>query len=171
MITQLRNPQTQVYERFKSEVLSDWFPWNYFKGDGASPEYYSHTILTRPGYNNILCPVKSSDWFSHANEVLTEIFHHNDISVKTVYRINCNAVHYTNGKASPIHRDHDFPTKNLLVYLTAAGGKTNVYAGDVMDSHDPKEDDIITFGGLHNMNQPEPGSRRVVLVCTYEPTG
>ena len=164
MITQLTNPQTQTYRRFKSDVLSSAFPWNYFRGDDASPAYYGHTILARPGYEELMMPTQQSDWLGIANKVLLEIFMANDIKVRSVLRINVNCTHQTDGKTTPIHKDHDFDTKNIVVYLNEFEcGATNVED----ESHKPQEDDIIIFEGLHSIEQPCNGTRRVVLVATF----
>tara|TARA_Y200000002_G_scaffold30784_1_gene22794 strand:+ start:483 stop:983 length:501 start_codon:yes stop_codon:yes gene_type:complete len=158
------NPLTQTYRRFKSDVNSMAFPWNYFKGDGASPAYYSHTILARPGFEESLMPTQQSDWLNMANKVLLEIFMANEIKVKSVLRINVNATHYTDGYTTPLHMDHNFETNNIVVYLSQfEGGATNVEGG----SHKPQEDDIIIFDGFHSIEQPTNGTRRVVLVATY----
>ena len=164
MITQLANPHTQTYRRFKSDVMSSAFPWNYFHGDGASPAHYYHTILARPGFEEALMPTQQSDWLAIANRVLLEIFMANDIKVKSVLRINVNCTHETDGKTTPTHKDHDFDTHNIVVYLnTFECGATNFEGG----SHNPQEDDIIIFEGLHSIEQPCNGTRRVVLVATY----
>jgi len=158
------NPLTQTYRRFKSDVNSSAFPWSYFHGDGASPAYYSHTILARPGFEEALMPTQQSDWLNIANKVLLEIFMANDIKVKSVLRINVNCTHETDGKTTPVHMDHDFDTKNIVVYLNSFEcGATNVEG----ESHNPQEDDIIIFEGLHSIEQPCNGTRRVVLVATY----
>ena len=164
MITQLHNPHTQTYRRFKSDVMSSAFPWNYFHGDGASPAHYYHTILARPGFEEALMPTQQSDWLNIANKVLLEIFRANDIKVKSVLRINVNATHETDGHTTPLHMDHNFETNNIVIYLnTFECGATNVEG----ESHKPQEDDIIIFDGFHSIEQPCNGTRRVVLVATY----
>ena len=57
--------------------------------------------------------------------------------------------------------------KNLIVYLTNAGGKTFVKNEDTSkyEEHDPVEDDIILFTGEHYMQTPR-DKRRVILVAT-----
>jgi len=168
LINILKNPCTQVYQRFKSDIRSPNFSWNYFEGDEATPPYYSHTILARPGFDGMFMSTQQSEYLVHSNEVLKEIFDHNEIDVKAVLRINVNCTHYTGGTSSPIHRDHDFPHHNLLIYLSSfQQGCTSVYSGDVRGVHSPSEDDIIEFRGLHNMEPPAPGDRRIVLVATY----
>ena len=164
MITQLHNPHTQTYRRFKSDIMSSAFPWNYFHGDGASPAHYYHTILARPGFEEALMPTQQSDWLNIANKVLLEIFMANNIKVKSVLRMVVNCTHETDGHTTPLHMDHNFETNNIVVYLNQFEcGATNVEG----ESHNPKEDDIIIFDGFHSIEQPCNGTRRVVLVATY----
>ena len=164
MITQLANPHTQTYRRFKSDVMSSAFPWNYFHGDGASPAHYYHTILARPGFEEALMPTQQSDWLNIANKVLLEIFMANDVKVKSVLRMVVNCTHETDGHTTPLHMDHNFETNNIVVYLNQFDcGATNVEG----ESHKPQEDDIIIFDGFHSIEQPCNGTRRVVLVATY----
>ena len=61
-----------------------------------------------------------------------------------------------------MHEDHTFPHKNVLVYLTDAGGET--YVGD--DVFYPEEDSVLLFQGPHCHAMPK-DKRRVVLVATY----
>ena len=160
----IANPHTQTYRRFKSDVMSSAFPWNYHHGDGASPAHYYHTILARPGFEESLMPTQQSDWLNIANKVLLEIFMANNIKVKSVLRIVVNCTHETDGHTTPLHMDHNFETNNIVVYLNHFEcGATNVEG----DSHNPKEDDIIIFDGFHSIEQPCNGTRRVVLVATY----
>ena len=160
----IANPHTQTYRRFKSDVMSSAFPWNYHHGDGASPAHYYHTILARPGFEESLMPTQQSDWLNIANKVLLEIFMANKIEVKSVLRINVNCTHETDGHTTPLHMDHNFETNNIVVYLNQFDcGATNVEG----DSHNPQEDDIIIFDGFHSIEQPCNGTRRVVLVATY----
>ena len=160
----IANPHTQTYRRFKSDVMSSAFPWNYHHGDGASPAHYYHTILARPGFEESLMPTQQSDWLNIANKVLLEIFMANDIKVKSVLRMVVNCTHETDGHTTPLHMDHNFETNNIVVYLNQFDcGATNVEG----DSHNPQEDDIIIFDGFHSIEQPCNGTRRVVLVATY----
>ena len=114
----IANPHTQTYRRFKSDVMSSAFPWNYHHGDGASPAHYYHTILARPGFEESLMPTQQSDWLNIANKVLLEIFMANDIKVKSVLRIVVNCTHETDGHTTPLHMDHNFETNNIVVYLS-----------------------------------------------------
>ena len=75
--------------------------------------------------------------------------------------MNANSIPAQDGCIAP-HVAHTFPHKNLIVYLNDAGGKT--FVGD--EVHDPKEDDVVIFSGIHNNERPK-NTRRVVLVATY----
>jgi len=85
-----------------------------------------------------------------------------------VYRINANAVHPVESNILTVpHNDHEFPHKNMLIYLTNTGGDTIVFdEGGKKHHFTPVEDDIVVFEGLHCMVPPKSG-RRVVLVATY----
>ena len=64
---------------------------------------------------------------------------------------------------------HSFPHKNLIIYLNdPAGGDTVLVDKDYkeIDRHHPKEDDIISFEGIHYQKMPKE-DRRIVLVVTY----
>ena len=103
--------------------------------------------------------------------VLKEIFEHNDMpwvmptnssSCTCFYRININATEPgMKGYGYP-HVDHEFPHKNLIVYLTDSGGQT-VCEGEV---YNPEEDDIITFEG-RNYQGLSNTKRRIVVVANY----
>ena len=60
------------------------------------------------------------------------------------------------------HEDHEYPHKNMLIYLTDAGGSTFVEGEEFA----PEEDDVIIFEGIHWHELPKQ-KRRVVLVMTY----
>ena len=82
-------------------------------------------------------------------------------------RCNVNAVEppydhqYMDAITQP-HMDHEFPHKNMLIYLTDAGGSTIVEGEEFA----PEEDDVIIFEGMHWHKLPKK-ERRVVLVMTY----
>ena len=195
-ITKLKNPKTDTYKNFKSLVLGDNFPWFYngnfvHKGnertykktadDGYSDiTFLSHSFLMRPLQLDCrpgilqqvgkLYPNVNSNYIDSCDEVLNEIFVYNKHSVNCIYRMNANMIYPSEGRQETLpHVDHGFPHKNLIVYLTDAGGKTvcksdNILGGDQV--HDPQEDDIITFSGTHYIHLPKK-DRRVVIIVTY----
>ena len=170
MIRSLENPKTDEYINFKNFVLSNQFNWFYWGFNVITDDknhdnfpFYSHGLITRPT-SECLYPKAVSPYSEVAHQVVSQVFDANNIDVSVIYRMNINSVTPTkSNKYSPIHVDHPFPHKNLLIYLTdPAGGETvcgeNNYTG--------KEDDVIIFEGEHYYRPPKEG-RRIVLITTF----
>tara|TARA_B100001094_G_C17729819_1_gene576037 strand:+ start:43 stop:555 length:513 start_codon:yes stop_codon:yes gene_type:complete len=168
MIQVLENPLTDNYKKFKDLSLSGEIFWNYLKGSTFSKfaghidmPFYSHMLLGRPevfGYSK-----KTSPHFELAKDVILEILDHNNLDkIKFLLRACLNCVHPTfEIKKSQPHEDHTFPHKNFIAYFTDSGGKTFVEN----EHHDPKEDDVLLFDGIHYMETPK-DDRRIVLIAT-----
>ena len=184
-IIQLRNPKTDHYRNFKSYILSGKFPWyfhekqqpdKYHQDDAVAKTRFVHPRMNLDKLGHVsmhahgflgrpepLPRFEDVEYLPHAWKLLEEIFIYNRIPVECVLRIAAN-------KVSPdpdidtthVHVDHHFPHKNILVYLTDAGGETITEN----DYHDPQEDDIIIFEGYHTHNVPK-FKTRIVLVATY----
>ena len=170
MIKVLENPKTCNYFDFKNTILSFRFPFFYekestrFEVSGHSNiSYYVHEIIKRPERNNLLIPEVVSPFIADATLLAQEILNHNNIKYSTFLRMCVNAVHpFSEVLTTVPHTDHDYDHKNLIVYLTSAGGKTIVGG----ESYDPVEDGAIIFDGEHYHETPK-SERRVVLVATY----
>ena len=63
---------------------------------------------------------------------------------------------------SPLHVDHSFPHRNIIMYLTDAGGDTVVND----EVYSPKEDGVIMFEGEHYHHFPMKDAR-IDFVDTY----
>ena len=178
MIDILENPKTDLYLELKKKVTSNEFPWFWYhesigkdaygigaKKDGRyNTSFYSHIFVQRPEVtpSSICFPV--SEYSGMVSECIVQILNHNNIKVNAFLRINANAVHPTEKVHNTTsHVDHNFEHKNVIVYLTSAGGPTIVEN----EIHDPKEDDVITFGGKFHHFQTPKTERRVVLVATF----
>lgn len=174
-ILTLGNPLTDAYKSLKDIVNSPTFPWYWHEEsvvdplDGDNFPFYGHTILTRPGHDGMLCSTSDSPFLPLANQVLKEIFEYNNVDVDMVYRINVNCTHKVGMAPSPPHCDHAFDHTNLVMYLSHFDlGETIVYDEDGdRHIHTPNEDDIVLFKGIHNIEQPALGCRRIVLVATF----
>ena len=130
--------------------------------------FYSHGFLQGPSPMHKWYPNPNSEYLQYVEPFLAQIFDLNNINPHCVYRINANAVHPVEGNVLTVpHYDHEFPHKNLIVYLTDVGGDTIAF-DDKGKKHvfSPKEDDIVVFEGLHCMVPPKKG-RRVIIVVTY----
>ena len=179
MFTKLETPDTPEYSDFKKLVLSANFGWSYnsmatgyskyVAGNGYSDlAFYSHSFLHGPSPSHGLYSKVNSEHIDLVEVLLDQIFSLNNLKVEAVYRINANAVHPVESNILTVpHNDHEFPHKNMLVYLTNTGGDTIVFdEGGKKHHFTPVEDDIVVFEGLHCMVPPKSG-RRVVLVATY----
>lgn len=174
MITTLTNLRTERYLRFKHFVLSsEDFKWSWL--NETTPDltedgydnfgFYVHSFLDRPDVINGYHSHPVSEYISHARDVILELLKNNGITPKVIYRMSANCVHPTlTGKYSVPHVDHEFPHKNLLIYLTdPQGGETVVEDEKYLG----KEDDVIMWEeGMHYHRPPSAG-RRIVLITTF----
>tara|TARA_X000000368_G_C22853756_1_gene633310 strand:+ start:119 stop:712 length:594 start_codon:yes stop_codon:yes gene_type:complete len=172
----LKNPKTDLYLDFKNLILSSQFNWIYdgtvdprleTPGDEyGGPMMYSHQLLARPA-SDILFSLPTSQQLETFNNVIVQIFNHNNFrwnDFSVMLRASVNAVNPRVGKVKYCipHQDHQFPHKNMLIYLTDAGGSTFCEG----EEYAPEEDDIVIFQGQHWHEIPKL-KRRVVLVMTY----
>ena len=181
MFTKLRNLHEldvhKDYQRLKELILGPHFGWSYnlkatpymegFEGH-SDLSFYSHAFLHGPSSRHGLFSKANSEHLPAVESYIEQVFHLNKIKPHCVYRINANAVHPVEGNVLTVpHTDHEFPHKNMLIYLTNTGGDTIVFDDAGKKHHfTPVEDDIVTFEGLHCMVPPRQG-RRVVIVVTY----
>jgi len=177
MFTRLQTPDTGDYTSFKELILGPHFGWSHNaqatpymegRGDYSDLSFYSHAFLHGPSSRHGLISKANSEYLPNVELLINQIFELNNIKAHCVYRINANAVHPVEGNVLTVpHNDHEFPHRNMLIYLTNTGGDTIVFDDQGKKHHfTPVEDDIVTFEGLHCMVPPKKG-RRVVIVVTY----
>jgi len=175
---QLKNNKTKSYLAAKELINSDALPWFHENTStyDSHDEYdnlpfYSHVFLLRPNWNGLskkYYPEVKSGYIDLVYEALVDIIDLNDINLNCFYRINANCVHPSkNNKLTTPHYDHQFPHVNMILYLNDAGGETVLLteSGEKL-VHNPKEDDVIVFQGLH-CHRPPKEKRRLVLVATF----
>jgi hypothetical protein len=174
MITQLSNTRTSNYLALKNYILNNEdFQWSWLAETTPDREengydnfgFYVHSFLDRPDIINGCYSRIASPLIVDAHNVVIEILIANNISPKVIYRMSANCVHPTaTGRYSVPHVDHEFPHKNLLIYLTdPQGGETVVEEEKYLG----KEDDVIIWEeGMHYHRPPSAG-RRVVLITTF----
>ncbi len=161
-----RETQRKAFEIMSKYVSEYGINRNEFQ---PSP-FYVHPFIQRPDYEFLFPRIKSSHMFD-VNQVICEILNYNidtilnnNMQVNMMCRCVANAKDGVGDrivKCAP-HVDHNFPHKNMLIYLTDAGGKTFVEGEEFA----PEEDDVIIFQGTHWHELPKQ-KRRVVLVMTY----
>ena len=178
----LHNPMTADYLSMKRAVLGDSIEWNYADSTAgyrslpphmAALPMLSHCVLDRYDWSERGYPerkrVENSRYYDHIKFVLDEICHANGFHPE-FYRIGLNFTQFSRSQGCPIHRDHEFPHYQMLVYLTDfMGGWTWI---DGQRCIDPIEDGVICFDGeqRHHHEPPYgPDDRRIVLVSTFKP--
>ena len=187
-IIKLNNPKTEHYNNLKKFILSFDFTWSHLKEftpqggkdidhtNQCHPEFcsernfdeftlYTHAFLHRPT-RDTLYSKQYSPYLDDIIKLLGEIFNANAQIMdhfNMMVRCSANATHPEQKYIkTSLHTDHDFPHKNMLIYLTDAGGNTFVEDEEFA----PEEDDVIIFEGEHCHELPKQ-KRRGVLVMTY----
>jgi len=186
---QLVNPKTDHYIAFKKYIMSSDMPWfrytkqqedNYHKKDIKAKTLFEHPRMNLDKMGDVSTfispflgrpipsepyphPQNSLEYIEGAVRALKEILDFNKIEIESFLRVAANMVYPDpDVDTTFIHVDHHCQHKNMLVYLTDAGGETITEN----DFHDPKEDDAIIFKGYHTHNVPKTKAR-VVLVATF----
>ena len=190
-IVKLNNPKTKLYTEIKNNILKGSIDWCYLNEttsefDKSTREsynfilkkynqegkilfntpMYNHIFLARSNNNQLYTKV-FSPYIDSINQMYCEILNTNINIIKSfnmMCRCAANAVEPSQKEniITVPHIDHDFPHKNMLIYLTDSGGSTFVEGEEFV----PEEDDVIMFEGMHWHELPRE-ERRVVLVMTY----
>jgi hypothetical protein len=178
----LHNPVSNNYLAWKEHILGGSIPWYYYERtigwDGIDPDRHvlpllSHCILDRPDWDGSGYPGRQRHRTNPLEEqtrvVLQEICHANGFHPEW-YRMAVNFTTFSKSEGSPIHRDHEFPHWQLLIYLTDFIGGWTWVEGKRCPT--PEADMVLTFDGsqLHHHEPPlGPDDRRLVLAATYKP--
>mgnify|MGYP001242076376 FL=1 len=132
--------------------------------------YLSHKFLQKPE-DSRLYSTPNSEYVEYIHQIFKEIADFNDLNPQVIFRMNANAVYPTEKKLpSPLHVDHNFPHKNMLIYLTdPQGGSTIVEDEDTnLKEYLAKEDDVLMFDGQSaHCAIPPSKDVRIVLVITF----
>ena len=180
----LKNPKTNEYIKFKQHVLSSGFPlhWTHrtccVKDTCESDEhgklcpdwqimvdvpFMSHCILGRRDFGEAI----KSPILIPAMEVVNQIFWHNKMGKREIYRMNINQTTPEPSRRPPVHTDHSYAHANMLIYLNQFDGGRTLVEG--VRGPKPMEDMIVSFNGVSHTNDPPSKSsdRRVVMVITH----
>lgn len=181
----LKNPKTDLYNQTKEYIFSESMIWHHWEKATPDKVDYLHDLETKENYSNTPlfsnCVIeRSTDKFPCSRitnydaenfvECVKEILIYNDIRYHNIYRMNVNMTYYVkNSLYTMPHVDHDFPHNNLLIYFNkVSGGEVKVYNNGQWHIHNPEEDDVILFSGLHCHRTPQESNQfRRVLVTTF----
>jgi hypothetical protein len=181
----LKNPKTDLYKQTKELIVGNSMIWHHEEKTTPNETDYLHDLETKEEYSNTPffahCVIeRSSDNFPCSKitsylaenfiKCVKEILNYNDINFYNIYRMNVNMTYYVkNSLYTMPHVDHNFPHNNLLIYLdNVSGGEVKVYNNGQWHIHNPEEDDVILFSGLHCHRTPqEPNQFRRAIVTTF----
>jgi hypothetical protein len=159
-------------EFINNVILTDKFPfyWNSSAVKDDDLGFLVHNILIRPesrikGDNGI-----NSSAYDIFCEMLNCFTKKHNINFNEVLRISVNLTMNVGLEKSKIHKDHNFPHKQLLIYLNDFEGGSTVILNDdktVFKITNPKKFLGVCFGQRdHYANLPKKG-RRLVAVFTF----
>tara|TARA_Y100000004_G_scaffold90703_1_gene101686 strand:+ start:2263 stop:2799 length:537 start_codon:yes stop_codon:yes gene_type:complete len=168
-----------------SEEQEDFIEWVVNKVDFPLYSFFSNNTVGKinPVFGHILrtrIDDENSDEWAPPNSDFTDMFDNIFIDFCKEYDIKCNrilrsAVNFTTHQPSDseyfIHRDHDFPHKNFLMYLNEwTGGGTRFFDDEkklIKTVGPQKYKAIVSDGELHTQEYCDPHQIRVVLVVTF----
>ena len=156
-------------------VLGNNFSWFFLSGSVNKYDnnwFFFHTVLDRPeGYSVYENRVNSehSDFFV---DVFDTFCSKNEIEYDTIFRISANLVFPHEVKESLVHVDHDFPHRQMIVYLNESPtSRTNIFDTDrktlLHEIKAEKYKGVVFNSNPHSLTNPTEG-RRVVIVYTFE---
>jgi len=179
-------------EFIEQYVLGPHFPWFWqdrqtFNDEEGIPDelkayikcyngpFLSHTLLHRVEDENVKHTGRPPKDISTHFEFFLEIFHrfmaNNNLTYSNIFRANLNLTWHSSHLHSAPHLDHHWPHKNFIMYLTTCDqGQTIIWPDNFLTSYmiPCKKYTAVTFNQhWHAQRYPAQGSKRVVLVITY----
>jgi len=150
-----RNQLEKLYQKLNKEEINFYLSFRAVElGDKGF--HFCCESLNRKG--------KKNKHYSYFKSLLISILKKHNLKLKKIHRMAVN-VTFNNGyvKEVPLHKDHDFPHKQLLLYLNDSTGDTIIpYYNKTIT---PKENKAIIFDGIeHKHIFPETGIR---IVCVF----
>lgn len=162
-------------EHLKNNVLGDNFPW-YWSDHAVDEEdetgYFFHQVLLRPDDRPFESRINSS-YYEFFEDVFKSFCKNNNLEYKEILRICLNASIPSKQKESFVHRDHDFPCKHALIYLsdlTDNVGYTYIYEDDketLIQKIKPEMFKGVCWDWKYHSAEPPKYGRRVVIVYTF----
>jgi len=153
-------------------VLTDKFPFYYNSSaiTGDTLGFLVHNVLLRPeirkdGENGI-----NSEAFDLFEDMLNAFTSKNGLEYKEIFRISVNMTMNIGVEKSHTHKDHDFPHKQLLIYLNDfKGGETVILNDDdtIFKKTKPKKFLGVCFDDKKHYGVLPKVGRRLVAVYTF----
>jgi len=134
---------------------------------------FAHTLRARGGsMTDDVWGIPNSDYTERFEGIFEDFCCKNNVKWDRILRSAVNfSTHQPKDGQYFIHRDHEFPHKNFLMYLNEwTGGETEFFDDDlklIKTIHPEKYKAIISDSELHTQGYCDPHQRRIVLVVTF----
>jgi len=152
-------------------ILSPNFPYYLEQYEPSVKEkFLNHVIVSRVEERNNR-PYQNSFIYPEAIKIIECFFNKLNIKYSEIFRM-CINLTYNNGSKGPVHQDHDFPHRQLLIYLNNADPKSKTVilnkSNKIVKEITPKKFRGICFENTpHYQYYPKKGER-IVLITTFK---
>ena len=159
-------------------VLGDYFPFYIQKNttdqDVVSNNFFlSHRVVARPEENSESVSIITSDFHQEFFKIFELFTNKNNIQHNQIHRCSVNLTFKVNAIACPIHNDHDFEHKQLLIYLNDCDDKESKTvlldkkAKSIIEEIPPEQYKGVCFDSCPHFHYFPKKGKRVVLVYTF----
>ena len=166
---------TDENKKFINEILlSNSFPF-YRNFTLTSPEdkniFLCHVLLVRPE-ERIYKDHINSLYFSETLKIILSFFNKFKIKHKEILRMSINYTYNNGVDKCPVHQDHEYPHKQIIIYLNDADSSSKTV---ILDKNDkilkeiiPQKNKGICFDNKpHYHFYPKKGER-IILIATFK---
>jgi len=163
------NQINYISEIIESEKTPFYFAPRATKHGGDSAHFVHHAI-TRPEDGSHQPGIENSSEAPFFKNILNTFCNKHSIKYQTIYRAVMN-ITFPNDKIDkvPAHIDHDFPHRQLLIYLNNSDGNTVIldYEENIFKSIEPEQYKGIMFDSTKHYHFFPTRSWRGVILITF----
>ena len=179
MIKEYQVKLTKAQEDFIEWVVngSDFPLFSFYSNDNYEDQKhiipaFSHALRQRADGLGDIWGTPNSEHTEKFEGIFKDFCKENNIKWDRILRsaVNFSTYQPKDGQYF-IHRDHDFPHKNFLMYLNEwTGGETEFFDDDlklIKTIHPQKYKAVVSDSELHSAGHPGPHERRICFVVTF----
>ena len=159
------------------QILGNNFPFyiqGHTTGDDIVPiSFLHHLVVSRPEDDNENTSRVVSTFYPQFLKIFELFTNKNNIQHSQIHRCSVNLTFKNNAIACPIHRDHEFEHKQLLIYLNDCDdkdSKTVIFdekGKSIIEEIPPEQYRGICFNSSPHCHYYPKKGIRVVLVYTF----
>jgi hypothetical protein len=156
---------------FVEFVLGNSFPWFAIMSTDNF-RAMAHILMLRAKDELPVRGQVNSPFYQVCEQLFLRLCKANNITVRTIYRATINMTFADPSVHGDPHRDHEFPAKNLIIYLNEFDdGRTFLLDDDfqIVDWVEPEKGKFAVFDDIpHAQGFCKPQQRRVVMLFTFD---